>query len=149
MITASHNPEQDNGVKLVDPHGEMLEQSWEKLATDLANAADNNLTKVIDNIIQDEKIDMNIPASVFLGRDTRASSPRLLQLAIDGIKSANGGFKDYGVVTTPVLHYMVYSKNALHKEPTENDYDLKLATAFNRLNKNVSIKQFQSLRNSR
>ena len=38
MITASHNPENDNGVKLVDPLGEMLEQSWEEIATKLANA---------------------------------------------------------------------------------------------------------------
>lgn len=37
MITASHNPEKDNGVKLVDPHGEMLEQSWEAWATKFAN----------------------------------------------------------------------------------------------------------------
>ena len=38
MITASHNPEGDNGVKLVDPKGEMLEQMWEAHATNLANA---------------------------------------------------------------------------------------------------------------
>lgn len=38
MITASHNPEEDNGVKLIDPLGEMLESSWEKHATCLANA---------------------------------------------------------------------------------------------------------------
>jgi len=37
MITASHNPEEDNGVKLIDPDGEMLESSWEVHATDLAN----------------------------------------------------------------------------------------------------------------
>ena len=37
MITASHNPEPDNGVKLVDPKGEMLDQSWEKWATKFAN----------------------------------------------------------------------------------------------------------------
>lgn len=37
MITASHNPEEDNGIKLVDPMGEMLEASWEKYATSLAN----------------------------------------------------------------------------------------------------------------
>ena len=29
VITASHNPVQDNGVKLVEPSGEMLSPSWE------------------------------------------------------------------------------------------------------------------------
>jgi phosphoacetylglucosamine mutase len=28
-ITASHNPAEDNGVKLVEPNGEMLCQDWE------------------------------------------------------------------------------------------------------------------------
>lgn len=29
VITASHNPEQDNGVKLVEPDGSMLCSAWE------------------------------------------------------------------------------------------------------------------------
>ena len=29
VVTASHNPVADNGVKLVEPTGYMLDQSWE------------------------------------------------------------------------------------------------------------------------
>ena len=53
MITASHNPECDNGVKLVDPAGEMLEFSWESLATNLANSTDQEIPAVLDSIIRD------------------------------------------------------------------------------------------------
>ena len=38
MVTASHNPIGDNGIKLIDPNGEMLEASWESAATELVNA---------------------------------------------------------------------------------------------------------------
>ena len=38
MITASHNPEEDNGCKLVDPFGDMLEEAWEHYATELVNS---------------------------------------------------------------------------------------------------------------
>lgn len=37
MVTASHNPEEDNGVKIIDPMGDMLEPSWEVFATELVN----------------------------------------------------------------------------------------------------------------
>lgn len=67
MITASHNPEKDNGVKLVDPMGEMLEQNWEKLATNLVNVSDDELQHEVARIIESEKIDMNSAAVVFIG----------------------------------------------------------------------------------
>lgn len=37
MITASHNPVDDNGVKLIDPEGEMLNVAWEADATAIVN----------------------------------------------------------------------------------------------------------------
>jgi len=39
MLTASHNPVEDNGVKVVEPYGEMMVASWEPHATAIANAA--------------------------------------------------------------------------------------------------------------
>lgn len=41
MVTASHNPYYDNGLKLVEPLGEMLPQAWEPLATRLCAARCN------------------------------------------------------------------------------------------------------------
>lgn len=38
MLTASHNRVSDNGVKIADPSGGMLSQSWEPFADALANA---------------------------------------------------------------------------------------------------------------
>lgn len=71
MITASHNPEPDNGVKLIDPHGEMLEQQWELVATELANVDNNQVEKTIQTIVKTFQIDMDNNATVFIGRDTR------------------------------------------------------------------------------
>lgn len=31
MVTASHNPAADNGLKMIDSRGEMLLESWEKV----------------------------------------------------------------------------------------------------------------------
>ena len=42
MITASHNPEEDNGIKCMSTLGEMMPMSWEKYATDLINVRYNN-----------------------------------------------------------------------------------------------------------
>ena len=39
MVTASHNGVADNGIKMVDPTGDMLAPAWEKHAADLANAS--------------------------------------------------------------------------------------------------------------
>ncbi|XP_024912597.1 phosphoacetylglucosamine mutase [Cynoglossus semilaevis] len=141
MVTASHNPEEDNGVKVIDPMGEMVTQTWECYATRLANAEeDTDLVTAVKDIIQKENIDMSQKASVFVGKDTRSSSAALSQAVLSGVTALGGLTKDYGLVTTPQLHYMVCCQNTHGKygEPTIEGYYRKLCQAFIQLIKNAS-----------
>lgn len=135
MITASHNPPEDNGVKVVDPLGSMLESSWEKYATDLANASstkENLLLEVINELVTDLKIDLSVPANVVIARDSRESSPALSKATIDGFQSVpNTKYQDFGLFTTPELHYVTRTLNdPKFGEPTEDGYYSKLAKSF-------------------
>lgn len=132
MITASHNPEEDNGVKIVDPAGEMLEASWENIATKLANVEDSEVVPMLHKIIRENNIDTTFSASVIVGRDTRKSSLALSQAAIEGVKVLNGQLKDFGVVTTPQLHYLLVCKNTngAYGNPTVEGYYEKISKAF-------------------
>lgn len=132
MTTASHNPECDNGIKLVDPMGEMLEESWEAHATTLANATNDELVNVIKEFVAQQEIDLNAPACVFAGRDTRPSSVCLSNAAKDGVIAFGAEYKDFGLLTTPQLHYVVVCKNTNEKygHPTEEGYYKKLSKAF-------------------
>ncbi|XP_058470073.1 phosphoacetylglucosamine mutase isoform X2 [Solea solea] len=140
MVTASHNPEEDNGVKLIDPMGEMVTPTWECYATQLANAEQDDLLTALKDIIEKTAIDMSQEANVFLGKDTRSSSARLSQAVLDGVTSLGGHSKDYGLVTTPQLHYMVCCQNTQGKygEATLEGYYNKLCQAFIQLTRNAS-----------
>ncbi|CAH1783957.1 unnamed protein product, partial [Owenia fusiformis] len=148
MITASHNPEEDNGVKLVDPLGEMLEASWEPIATSLANVKDADLGSKLEEIIKTVDIDISAPSKVFIGRDTRPSSLPLAQACIDGANVFSSIITDYGLLSTPQLHYMVRCNNTNNEygQPNEQGYYKKLSTAFKLLRgDNPSNKQYKSV----
>ncbi|KAL1311272.1 hypothetical protein AAFC00_001460 [Neodothiora populina] len=136
MITASHNPPEDNGVKLVDPMGEMLEASWEKYATMLANAVDDDdLVKVYNDIAKTVKVNLEAPANVIFARDTRASGPRLVECLLDALDATAAKYTDFKWLTTPQLHYLVRCINTKgtqdeYGEPAEKGYYEKLAAAF-------------------
>lgn len=135
MVTASHNPEPDNGVKLVDPKGEMLEQSWESIATDLANVPDLELEQHVGKIIKENNIDIGSKSIVFVGMDNRYHSPGLLKAVEDGVIALKGNVRNFGIVTTPMLHYFVVAANTqcAYGKPTEEGYYHKLITAFEAL----------------
>lgn len=135
MVTASHNPETDNGVKLIDPMGEMLEQKWERFATDLVNVSDTDLQKQVEKIIAENSIDLNSSSSVFVGMDNRYHSPELLKAVKDGVVALKGNVRSFEIVTTPMLHYMVLcaNTNGAYGTPTEEGYYSKLVPAFRAL----------------
>lgn len=133
MITASHNPISDNGIKVADPSGGMLTQEWEPFANALANAPDSQaLLLVIETFMKLVDIPLGgaYTAKVLLGRDTRPSGGSLLEAAKEGVASIMGAsFVDAGVVTTPQLHWMVRAMNK-GMEASERDYYVQLSTSF-------------------
>lgn len=139
MVTASHNPEEDNGVKLVDPLGEMLALCWEEYATRLANADEQDVLKVLMDISEKAAVNLQQDAFIVIGRDTRPSSKKLSQAVIDGVTVLGGQFHDYGLLTTPQLHYMVCCRNTngQYGKATLEGYYQKLSKAFLELTKQV------------
>ncbi|CAE1280939.1 PGM3 [Acanthosepion pharaonis] len=135
MITASHNPVEDNGIKLVDPMGEMLAANWEHYASELANVTDSEVKTVLNKIIQEATIDMSEKSNIFLARDNRPSSVTLASAFLEGVSCFKSHFHDFGEMTTPMLHYVVRCENTQKRygKPTEDGYYEKLGEAFLKL----------------
>ncbi|KAI6162152.1 phosphoacetylglucosamine mutase [Pisolithus thermaeus] len=129
----------DNGVKLVDPRGEMLESSWESHATVLANKpTTDEFISTLQDFIKTTNIDISKPARVVYARDTRPSGPALVAALEDGLKVIGAEGRSAGVTTTPILHYLVRTINTKGTKEsygvdTEEGYYTKLSSAFNKL----------------
>ncbi|KAF0719797.1 Aste57867_796 [Aphanomyces stellatus] len=147
MVTASHNAAPDNGVKLVDPDGGMLSQSWEKYAQQLANATTEKVVEVLDSIIRAEKIDLDQTGNIFIAKDTRVSSEHLSELAREGALLMGGNVLDFGLQTTPQLHHFVRMWNFEQYNKgdwaSEAGYYNMLVDAFKQLTNGVDPKKLE------
>src|SRR5947207_6472902 len=106
----------------------MLEASWEAYATLFANAVDEGaLFDAIREVVNHTKLDLNAKAKVIQARDTRPSGETLSQALTDGLNAFEVDHVDYGLLTTPQLHYLVRSLNtqgtiAPYGDPSEEGY---------------------------
>jgi phosphoacetylglucosamine mutase len=113
----------DNGVKIVDARGEMLEASWETYATTLANAPNaEDFIESLQTIVGATKIELSKPSRVVYARDTRGSGSRLVSALEDGLRAMNAIQRNIGVTTTPILHYTV---NAINNKTTSESNDFE------------------------
>ncbi|KAG8444833.1 hypothetical protein GDO86_009839 [Hymenochirus boettgeri] len=80
---------------------------------------------------------MQLEAAVAIGRDTRPSSESLSRAVIDGVTALDSKYHDYGLVTTPQLHYIICCCNSegRYGKPTLEGYYNKLSKAFSDLTK--------------
>ena len=140
MVTASHNPVEDNGVKLIDPNGEMVIGRWEELATELANTSDANLVEVLSNICGEMKIIFGNEVKVAVGRDTRPSGIELCEAIEAGVKcvASSATFINLQLQTTPQCHFSVLELNK--KDGKSDGYFEHFSSQFERLLEGKQLK---------
>jgi hypothetical protein len=103
----------------------------DKLAGEYETILNETLVSNIDQIHERK-------AKVVFARDTRASGPYLVSILKAALNAVDVEYTDYGIMTTPQLHYVVRCINTMNTpyafgEPTEQGYYSKMAKAFKAL----------------
>uniref|UniRef100_A0A5K3F368 phosphoacetylglucosamine mutase n=2 Tax=Mesocestoides corti TaxID=53468 RepID=A0A5K3F368_MESCO len=122
MITASHNAAEDNGLKLINTDGGMLSPDLEPSVIEFVRMSADRIKKWLEDYFGEKPYDPNIEPMVFVGWDTRKSSVGLAEEVEQGIVAAGGKYVDFGLVTTPQLHYLVQNQSRQRIPDRIEDY---------------------------
>ncbi len=100
MITASHNPIEDNGVKIVNFNGSVLNKYWEATSEKFINTP--NLIKDFKDLLEENEISLENPTEsvVIIGYDTWPSSIWLAACVSWAVEYLGLKQKNFGEVTT-------------------------------------------------
>ncbi|VDM30452.1 unnamed protein product [Hydatigera taeniaeformis] len=121
MITASHNPPEDNGLKLIDTDGGMFSPDLEPSVVKFVRLRSDELEDFLLGYFADS-YDACIEPQVFFGWDSRVSSVALSQEVKKGVMATGGKYVDFGLVTTPQLHFLVHIQTRHHVPNCLEDY---------------------------
>lgn len=140
-ITASHNPVEYNGIKIVDFNGNMLETSWEISGDELVNCEDKDFYPTINKIFRKNSnctnMEDSIHGNVIIGHDTRESG----EMLVKNIKEVLNGFRCnvflYGTVSCPEMHYLVRKSNEVGNIIEKECYKRHINENYNKLLKIV------------
>ena len=115
MITASHNDESYNGVKISNPDGSMIGPEQEALLVQWVN--ERHLDRWQDQLEQLASSTTSTSiGSLHVGRDTRSHSLELSNLLMQAAQAMAIPVINHGVVTTPMLHHIVLYSNNTHND---------------------------------
>lgn len=142
MITASHNPAEDNGLKVIDHNGDCLDESWEKLFDEVVACEDAALYSTLNRVHrkygQMKDLGEGLPARILIGRDTRKSGIEIVSAVKKALSSFGVDVHDYGQVTTPQMHWLVRNSNLEGEVQARERYIAHLRQSFLELQRLVN-----------
>ncbi|KAI5190873.1 phosphoacetylglucosamine mutase [Nematocida sp. AWRm77] len=102
VLTASHNPAEDNGIKYVDYTGNVFTPEWEDISTRVVGCSNAEIEEVLQGYALTESV-------VYISRDTRGSGEAMVQKCLQAAKRLGSSHKllDIGVTTTPQMHFLI------------------------------------------
>lgn len=139
MITASHNPHEDNGFKILDCDGKMLCSSWEKWCTNAVNTPSGSdffkcISECCEIELSSSPEEINFGnVDVLIGSDTRESGEVISKAASKILSTLNVKHQVFKNVSTPQLHHVVLEGNANPSGINAGHFVESLINSFNGL----------------